>query len=342
MMKVLEIISLYLIANLCVLCTKSDLRKGMIYNKTLVVFSILAVVIDAAYYGYFARDLLIEFLMNLIVVAVISLYLFYSHSFAGGDCKMFMVLAMLYPARFYITYGNSNITLFLTIGFSILAGYIYLLSSSVWGIATKKVKITSAYVRNFLLSFIKSYLIAMLYIALFNCLLVQCSSFGLNINGLIVSLLCMVVAWLVGKFPLLRKKIVFIPVAVLVALISVSFGFLPISLYPGDYVLVLILLFCQMTIKTIIYEEVSIDQIKKGTILSAFSSMLMQSSITKGLPGVSTEDLKSRLTESEAESVKIWARATHTKSLTIVKKIPFAIFISVGFLGYWILWSVLI
>ena len=76
-------------------------------------------------------------------------------------------------------------------------------------------------------------------------------------------------------------------------------------------------------------------------ILSTISSVLMQTSITPGLPGVSTEDLRSRLTTEEIASIKIWAKATHTESLTIVKKIPFAIFISIGFVSYFILWSIL-
>ena len=76
-------------------------------------------------------------------------------------------------------------------------------------------------------------------------------------------------------------------------------------------------------------------------ILSSFSSVLMQTSITPGLPGVSTENLKSRLTSEEVDSIQIWAKATHTQSLTVVKKIPFAIFISIGFLCYCILGSIL-
>jgi preflagellin peptidase FlaK len=70
--------------------------------------------------------------------------------------------------------------------------------------------------------------------------------------------------------------------------------------------------------------------------------MIMQTSITKGLPGVSTEDLKSRLSSDEIESIKIWAKATHTKKLTIVKKIPFAIFISIGMCLYGAIWGLLL
>ena len=110
----------------------------------------------------------------------------------------------------------------------------------------------------------------------------------------------------------------------------------------GDYLFVFALVLCQMTIKTSIYEDIEIADLKKGMILTTFSSMLMQKSITKGLPAVSHEDLRSRLTEQEIESIKLWAKATKIRSLTIVKKIPFAIFISIGLFFYCIMWGILI
>ena len=341
MMYFIEIASLCLAACLCVLCTRSDMREGIIYNKDLVIFLALAVGIDIAYYGFFAQDLLFDFLPNLLVVAVVSLYLFYSHSFAGGDCKITIVLALLYPARYYLVYGRSAITLIFAIGFAIFAGYIYLLVSSIRAIITKKVKITYEYTRSFLLNFLKSYLSAMVYIALMNCMLVLCDRWGVIINVWVSRCICLVVAWCVGRFPVFKKKICLLPVIAAVVVISVFIKRAPISLNPENYLIVLVLLLCQMTIRTTIYEIIRVDMLREGTILSTLSSALMQASITKGLPGVSTEDLKSRLTFEEIESIKIWAKATRTEELTVVKKIPFAIFISIGFLSYFVLRSIL-
>lgn len=342
MMNLLEIVSLCIAACMCILCTKSDMREGIIYNKVLVIFSLFAVVIDIAYYVFFAWDLLDDFFFNILVVAAVSLYLFYSHSFAGGDCKMTIVLSLLFPARYYLVYGNGNVTLFFAIGFAIFAGYIYLLVSSIQAIITQKVKLTYEYVKDSLLSFLKSYVTAMVYIALMNCLLLFCEKWGVFVNAWVVRGSCLMVAWCVGRFSVLKQKICLLPVIVAIVTISVIVKTIPISLNPENYMLVLVLLFCQMTIKTTIYEKVSVEHLKKGMILSTFTSVLMQSSITKGLPGVSTEDLKSRLTLDEIASIKIWAKATRTEELTIVKKIPFAIFISIGFLSYFILWSIVI
>ena len=341
MMYLLEFLSLILAACLCVICIRSDVREGVIHNKTLVAFSIAAVFIDCIYYGFFARDLLFDFIPNLLIVAVISLYLFYSHSFAGGDCKMTIVMALLYPARCYFVYGENILTLFFAIAFAILAGYVYLLFTSVNAIVTKKVKFTVEYAKNYLVNFLKSYVSAMLYIVLMNCVLILCDKFGLFINIWISRCLCMLVAWCVGRYPIFKKAIFTVPTFVVIVVLSVITRTVPVSLNPENYVLVLVLLLCQMTIRTTIYEKVRVEDLRKGMILTTLSSVLMQSSINKGLPGISTEDLKSRLTSEEIESIKIWAKATRTRELTIVKKIPFAVFISIGFVSYFVLWSIL-
>lgn len=341
MMYLFEIISLCLAACLCIICTRSDVREGVIYNKILVAFSAAAVLIDCIYYGYFARDLLLDFLLNLLIVSVVILYLFYSHSFAGGDCKMTIVLALLYPARYYLVYGNSILTLVFAIGFAIFAGYIYLLVSSIKAIVTKKVEFTFDYAKRFLSNFLKSYFSAMVYIVLMNCLLILCDRLGVIINVWVSRCICMMVAWCVGRYAIFKKLFLLVPTLIVAIVLSVATKTMPISLNPENYTLVLILLFCQMTIRTTIYEKVQVDQLKKGMILTTFSSVLMQTSITKGLPSVSTEDLKSRLTADEIESIKIWAKATHTEELTVVKKIPFAIFISIGFMCYLAIWGIL-
>lgn len=342
MMYLLETISLSLAAGLCVICTKSDAREGIIHNKTLVAFLTIAILIDCIYYYFFARDLLLDFLPNLLIVAVISLYLFYSHAFAGGDCKMTIVLALLYPARCYFVYGDNILTLFFVIAFAILAGYVYLLLTSVRAIIAREVNFTFEYTKKFFMNFLKSYISAMVYIVLLNCVLMLCNRFGLFVNIWISRCICMLVAWCVGRYPIFKKLCILAPTFVTIVILSFVNRTIPISLNPENYTIVLVLLLCQMIIRTTIYENVRVEDLRKGMILTTLSSVLMQSSITKGLPGISTEDLKSRLTPEEIKSIKIWAKSTHTKELTVVKKIPFAVFISIGFMSYFVIWGILI
>lgn len=340
MQNILEVISFCLMGVLCFLCSKSDLRDGIIHNKILAVFLGCAIALDAVYYGFFVKDLFRDFALNISVITAVSLYFFYSHSFAGGDCKLIIVLAMLYPARYYLMYGSSRTTLLFAVGLAILAGYCYLFCSSIGAILSKKVTITKEYIKSSLWQFLKSYFAAMLYISCVNNMLLLFGNQGFHVNVWFIRGSCLVVAWCVGRFPVLKKLKSLVLAGIIAAVSSLVVKSIPFSLNPENYLLTLILLICQMTIRTNLYEKIPVSELKKGMILSTFSSLLMQSSITKRLPAVSTEDLKSRLTTEEIESVQIWARATHTENLVVVKKISFAVFISIGFLGYCISGSI--
>ena len=342
MINKLEYINLALLLIMCIACSRSDLKEGIIYNKVLGIFFVLAICLDSIYYGFFERDLFLSFIINFAMIALASLILFYTHSFAGGDCKMAIVLALLYPAGCYFMYKNSCETLIFAMGISIFAGYCYLLVNSIFAIISKKKNITYEYIRNYVFNFLKSYICAYIYISMFNCIIIFLNENKIAIDIWVVRALAVMVAWIVGRYSIFKKKISVVSTLILMGIISFKINIIPFTLNLESYFLVFFLMICQMVIKNNIYENIEVKNLKKGMILSRFSSILMQNSITKGLPQISTEDLKSRLTSEEIESIHIWPKATHTEKLTIIKQIPFAIFISIGFISYFIIWSVLV
>lgn len=339
-MIVLEVLSLSLMLALSVLTSRSDCKSGIIKNRHLAIFFCLAAIIDFIYYGFFMRELLGKFLWNVFLVSGLALCLFYSHSFAGGDCKLAMVLALFYPARFYVDLNGSTVTLYWAIALSILSGFCYMFVSSIYIILSRTHTLSWNYIKTTILSFGKNYISAMLYLATFNLLLGMIPIPNSVYSVWFARISSFILIWCIWKYPKMRNKIVLLVVGGVLIALSIVTRKIPISLQIGDYALVLSLLLAQIIIKTTIYEEISVEKLKKGMILSTFSSSFMQTSITKNLPTVSTENLKSRLTAEEVEAAKIWARATKTKTFTIVRKIPFAIFLSIGFLCYFVFWSV--
>lgn len=339
-MIIIEKLLMIMLFSLGVLASISDMREGHIYNKMLLVFSACALGLDLIYYGYFARDLILLFLMNFGIVTLISLVLFYTHSFAGGDCKLMLVMALIYPANYYLMYGQVRMTLFFTLCIAIFYGYLYLIGYSIYGLIRRKTKITSKYIKEYLLNFLKSFISASIYISGINLMAVLISLAGINIDIWILRVICMLAAWFVGKNKFLKKWPIVLGVFILDIILGIFLKVIPFSFNPENYILIIILLLCQMTIRTSLYEEILIANLKKGMILSSFSSLLMQNSRVRGLPKVSSEDLKSRLTEEQVESVRRWASGRKIESVTVVKKIPFAIFIFGGFLSYFVLWSV--
>jgi len=135
----------------------------------------------------------------------------------------------------------------------------------------------------------------------------------------------------------------------IVALIVISFVFLilliigivhlQVGVFTYSQYLILILVFVIRNIASRYnYKEISTNQIKEGMILSLNAVLSFNNSKISGLPKTTTEDLRSRLTKEEAESIIQWGNSINNgKSIYIVRKIPFAVFIAIGVMTYLIL-----
>lgn len=338
-LSIAEIIYMLSLIVLGILASISDFKKGIIKNTLLAVFGIYSIFLGILYYGIFARDLFFSALVNVLLVIMLSFILFYSHALAGGDCKLCIVMSLLYPAGFYFNYNGYPFTLPFSLGIAIILGYLYFLIFSIFRIANGKTKVSTTYIRNSLLAFLKSFISASVYIAALNLLAYAAASKGLVIIQHIRIIIYIGIAWAVGKYSSVRKWYIVISVLLIDLICGYVVGRFPFSLDIGSYAIVTLLLLCRITIGANIYEEKPVSDIKPGMILSTFSSAMMQGSKIKGLPGISTEDLKSRLNSDEAAAVIRWAKTRKVGSLILIKKIPFAFFITLGFLGYFLIWG---
>lgn len=340
-MIVVEILYIAVLAIFSVITVRSDLKDGMVYNKTILKFGMIAIVLDLLYYSFFGRDLFIAFAVNLLIVSGISIFLFYTHSFAGGDCKLAIVLAMLFPARFYLKYGDSCYTLLFAIGIAVFLGYLYLLGASIYELIRKNNQFTRGYIQGYVISFLKSFVTAMIYINAVNLIALLFGLYNYTVMIWVIRIVCIVTSWMIGKYSLFKKWYMITGIVVADVGLSIWLGVIPISINPENYILVLVLLLCQMTIRTNLYQDIEVENLKKGMILTTASSVLMQGSRVRGLPGVSSEDLRNRLTETEIDSIKRWAVGRNVTSISIVKKIPFAFFMVIGFWLYLAAWGYL-
>jgi preflagellin peptidase FlaK len=340
-MSIVEYILLLLLAGTGIVCSITDLKFGYIYNKYLVVPGIAGLVLDIIYYGFFVRELLPLALENIGIVIVIEMLFYRFHVFAGGDLKLGILLAILYPAGCYISYGQSSVTYILALGGAILFAYVFLLVSTIKDNLQKKRRVPLECVKNYLLKYLYSYCRAFLYTM---CVILSFASVSdhINIVSWIVWLSCIAVALMSRRINWMQRRGSVAAVAAAdIILIFVTKKF-PFSFYPETYLLAAIVIILQMIISSGLYEEIPTDEVTNGMILSMVSSMRMQNSRVKGLPGISTEDLRSRLTQEEAENVKRWAKTkTGSKTVTIMKKVPFAVFLVAGVAVYYFAWSIL-
>lgn len=337
-MIVLEVIMLITMALLGISVSASDLKQGMVYNKTLMIFLVAACIEDLVYYAFFVSDLFLIFVLNVSIVAAISLALFYTNSFAGGDCKLAIVMSFLYPARLYLEYGKHNISLFIALGMAIFLGYVYLVMTSLVALINGKNKPEKGYFLKSIIAFLKTFAVATIYITFISLVFSLFFQWSLLMDW-IMRILCIAVAWRSSKSKVMNKWYTIGPVLIIDIIICVIYRIFPLGTNIENYLMIAVLLICQMTVRTNLYEDIPVLEIKKGMILSMGSSLLMQNSRVRSLPGISSEDLKSRLTEENVNSIQRWAQDRKIETITIVKKIPFAVFIVLGFVFYILVWG---
>lgn len=340
-MAVIEILMLVILLIICAVTVKTDISEGMIYNRHLMYAFVTGIIFAVIYYGFIAKDLVVYFIINLVIVAAIGLVLFYSHSFAGGDCKLCIVLSLLYPAHFYIGYPDHAYTLFIAVCIAVFYGFIYLIIDAVVNLLNKKNQLTRKYITDSLFNFLKAFAAAMIFLSALNLIYAFLQLRGIYIDSRIMLLVSIFIAWMIGRFQLAKNWKLCLIVLIFDVVVSVVLCVIPISLNPDNYVLAIILMLCQTMTRTNMYEEVEITDLKKGMILAMGSSLRMQGSRVRGLPGLSSEDLSSRLTDAEVESIKRWGEGNKITNILVVKKIPFAIFLTLGFISYFIIWGVL-
>lgn len=102
-----------IIVMLGIYVTYTDIRKGIIQNKALLVAVIVGVIINAIYYGVYADGFLRIYTINLLVMLLFSVALYGFHFWAAGDSKLLICINFLLPARYY-----DNEALFIAPGIS--------------------------------------------------------------------------------------------------------------------------------------------------------------------------------------------------------------------------------
>ena len=104
-----------------------------------------------------------------------------------------------------------------------------------------------------------------------------------------------------------------------------------ISISWKTYVVVTCFIFIRYFMNLYNYKTIRVEELREGMILSRASSIWMQKSKVKGLPAISDESLKCRLKSSEIESIRRWKKSKYgLENIVVVRKIPFAIFITIG------------
>lgn len=322
----------------CSVSSYTDLKYGKIENKLIISLLAVAILGNSILYGFLKRELFVPFILNIVVNILIGILLYASHIWAGGDCKLLIVSSALIPAKLYWNLENSDVTLWIALIFTFSAGFVYLILETVVFMVKSPQKFDYTMMGNQLIYGIKNYITLIIYMSSLHHIYYYFVQPLLNMPDSIYVCMCVLLSWVIGMSDIAKSKVLIVAVFLFDIGMTVFTGNIMISLKWHTYVLAILFMILRMVLEKYNYQEIEVQNLKPGMILSRSTSLWMQQSRVKGLPGISDETLKSRLQRNEIESVQRWSKSKYgMESVLIVRKIPFAIFISIGMISYLVL-----
>ena len=158
-------------------------------------------------------------------------------------------------------------------------------------------------------------------------------------NGGLVLLCNMLILLFIYRIVVQVKlaSIITIIFAVLNLIYYIKFGFHINSIDINFFILVIIIMIFRMIAEKYNYEEIKIENLQPRMILSYGSILRFYSSRVRGLPKITDETTDSRITKEEVDSIKRWSKTKKgQETIEIVRHIPFAPFILLGEILFWI------
>lgn len=337
-MNFVELLLLIALFLTCVYASVTDIKLGIIPNKLLVFSGFSCAFLNLIYYIFFAKEYFLTFIINFIILVILSVAMYGFNLWAAGDSKLLFVVVLAIPARLYDTNIGIAPAIFIIV-FTFAISFIYIVVESIWLRIKNRDKIHLPSIGT-ILQFLKNYLYISVYITVINYLILYFFPDFASRNASLISICWLFFAIIIYKYPLFFRRNVMFCV--------LTFGLIILWLYNRNYgfdmpninlyLYVVIILFFRFTSEKYNYLIIPTSEVKSGMILSSATIMIMNASRVKGLPKTTTEDMRSRISQDEADSIIHWEHTKYGMSeITIVRKIPFAIFITFGVLVFLLL-----
>lgn len=335
-----EAILLTILLMLLAIAGYTDCKSSIIANRLLIACSLVAIPIDILYYSLWGRPYLPAFLLNLVLLTVVSTVFYCYHLWAAGDSKLLFVVALLIPGRAYTLGSLGPTSSFTIVVFTFSIAFLFVIFESVWLMFKNRVKLKLSLPAMNWWRILGSYVAMVVATTLFNLLLQFFLGDIFAGNLLLVTAIdfLAVLTLIQLRDKLSTKWLIVISTALWSLLLAMRFANLVDlgdAINPRSWLVVLVMIPCRWVAERFNYRTIPTAEVCAGQILSAATVIGFTTSRVKGLPAGMTEDLRSRITEDEAQSVRRWATSAQGKeSIIIVRKIPFAVFIGIGTLCF--------
>lgn len=320
----------------CCITTFSDIKFGKIHNKIVILYGSIPVALNLI--KMFVAGGWLDYSVNALIVIIIAILLYYFRVWAGGDCKMMIFIALSTPIELYWNASRPGYTFWYVYIFIFSIGFLYLCVDNIRMIFVKKYSLID---KKFMYEFktrVYVYIRTLVYLSAISNIYINIIHPYIETSKALFTLICIIIIALVNKIRILKNKYLIALIAVLDLVCIFVSGNITINTLWYVYVIVFVLMAIRSVSNIFNYEDLKTSSVEAGMIVSQETSILFQRSKVQSLPGISDETLKSRITKEEAEAIKRWEKSKYgLDSIRIVRKMPFAIFITVGLVSYFIL-----
>ena len=314
----------------------TDCKKSQIKNKHILICSLSSILLDLFYYLLWSRESFLPFITNFLLLSLVSAFMYAYHLWAAGDCKLMMTIALSLPGRFLTTWDIGPFASFVIIIITFSLAFIYLILETIFlDIKNKsifKIQFKSFNWKHFFISY--SFMSSATTIISFGLSMAFPHVYSSNtmllmaINYLTVLSLIQVRSCLSFKAQAVFSSIIWIMIFLVSTL---KYGAIPFSVNLRSLAAVFIIMMAWSFAEKYNYQAIPVSEVKAGQIMSLATIMDFSISGVQGLPMGKTEDLRSRITNEEAETIRKWENSKTGKPyVIIVRKMPFAVFISIG------------
>lgn len=327
----IELISLAMTLTFSLLCTFKDLKDGIVKNAIFKYLGLPLALLNLVNIYFNGTANWPDYGLFLAVGAIISLLLFYTHIWAGADCKFYGVVIVMLPYNIVVgqIYGLSNIVVIPMLAF--LYGYIYILVESIWEFARHKKQVTVwTSIKKDFLRYLKTYFLLVLINGVLG--IGAMKLLHLVIPNVLLLVLDYGLVVMANKFCLLENK-VFMALVLLSDVILQLTGLTMVLSFMNllIWVAVILALTLRNFANSFNYRTIELASLEKGMILSTMSSMYLANQKQKLFKKISDESLHSRLDEQDVIALQqLAATGKGISEVSVVKKIPFILFIFLG------------
>ena len=330
-----EAVLITLLIYTCIYVSITDFKHGIIQNKVLATTGIIGLIANTIYYIVFGRQFLIAFILNVLVMSAISVIFYSLHIWAAGDSKLLILTIFLIPARIYYEGNNVAATVIIMIIIFSIA-YIYLIGESIYlGIKEKnlfQIRTFRADVKLMIIHYIKCTCL----VTLFSFLVATVAPEFYDQNIELMMIMNMIIILSSYNLKLFDKGIPLILLCIVTAFSCALLSQTEMHIDFRIYAFVLLVLMLRLFAEKYNYQTIPTSNVENGMVMAYSTIVNFMPSTIKGLPKEkTTEDIRSRISSEEAASIRRWENSKFGKAeITIVRKMPFAIFISIGTILY--------